>query len=121
MRYLNNIDKKEKLKKLTRHDKSLNYFKKKNFGEVNDNIGNIVNLSNKTLNNNDINVLKLGLQYPGCLISKVVTRANSSSALKMIGPQKCPVYLKLPFFGKVSDNFAKIVFEEVRQVFGLVR
>ena len=36
LKYLNNIDKKEKLKKFTKHDKSLNYLKKKRFGEVND-------------------------------------------------------------------------------------
>ena len=63
LKYLNNIDKKEKLKKFTKHDKSLNYLKKKRFGEVNDNIGNILNLSSKTLNNNEINVLKLGLKF----------------------------------------------------------
>ena len=60
----------------------------------------------------------LALGYPGGLISKVITRAKSSSALKMIGPQKCPVYLKLPFFGKVSENFTKRISEEVGQVFG---
>ena len=63
----------------------------------------------------------LALGYPGGLISKVITRAKSSSALKMIGPQKCPVYLKLPFLGKVSENFATRISEEIGQVFGSVR
>ena len=35
----------------------------------------------------------LSLGYPGNLVSKVITRARSSTALKMIGSQKCPVYL----------------------------
>ena len=39
----------------------------------------------------------------------------------MNGFQKCPVYLKLLFLGKVSENFAKRVYEEVSQVFGSVR
>ena len=41
------------------------------------------------------------LGYPGCLISKVI--AKSLSALKLIGRQKCQVYLKLPFRGVYKD------------------
>ena len=63
----------------------------------------------------------LALGYPGGLISKVITKAKSSSALKIIGPQKYPVYLKLPFLGKVSENFANRIFEEVSQVLGSAR
>ena len=36
------------------------------------------------------------LGYLNNLVSKVITRARSSAALKMIVLQKCPVYLKLP-------------------------
>ena len=59
----------------------------------------------------------LSLGYPVNLISKVITRARSSSALKMIGPQRCPVYLKLPNLGNISEQFSKKIFEEINQVF----
>ena len=45
------------------------------------------------------------LGYPGNLISKVITRAISSTALKMIGPQKYPIYLNLSLFGSVSEKY----------------
>ena len=53
-------------------------------------------------------------------ISKVITRARSSTALKMIGPQKCPVYLKLPYLGNISERFSKKISEEISQVFSSV-
>ena len=62
----------------------------------------------------------LSLGYPGNLVSKVITRARSSTALKMIGPQKCPVYLKLPYLGNISERFSKKISEEINQVFGAV-
>ena len=52
---------------------------------------------------------------------KVITRAKSSTALKMIGPQKCPVYLKLPYLGNISERFSKKISEEINQVFSSVR
>ena len=48
----------------------------------------------------------LSLDYPGNLVSKVITRVRSSSALKMIDPQKGPVYLKLSYLGNVSEKFS---------------
>ena len=62
----------------------------------------------------------LSLGYPGNLVSKVITRARSSTALKMIGPQKCPVYLKLPYLGNISERFSKKISEEISQVFSSV-
>ena len=64
----------------------------------------------KTLQNTFIAV-----GYPGCLISKIITRTKSSSALKMFSPRS--VYLKLPFLGKVFENFPKRVSKKVSQVF----
>ena len=63
----------------------------------------------------------LSLVYPGNFVSKVITRARSSTALKMIGPQKCPEYLKLPYLGNISERFFKNIYEEVNQVFSFVR
>ena len=65
--------------------------------------------------------LSLGYLDPGNLVSKVITRARSWRALKMIGPQKCPVYLKLPYLGNTSEKFSKKKSEEVYQVFSSVR
>ena len=63
LRHLSYIDKKEKLKKLNKDDKSLKFLIKKKFGVNNDNIGNIINLSTKALNTNEINVLKLDFKF----------------------------------------------------------
>ena len=63
LRHLSYIDKKERLKKLNKDDKSLKFLIKKRFGVNNDNIGNIINLSTKALNTNEINVLKLDLKF----------------------------------------------------------
>ena len=38
----------------------------------------------------------------------------------MIGPQKCPVYLKLPYLGNISERFSKKISDEINQVFGPV-
>ena len=38
----------------------------------------------------------------------------------MIGFQKHPVYLKLPYLGNISERFSKEISEEVNQVFGSV-
>ena len=62
----------------------------------------------------------LSLGYPVNLISKVITRARSSSALKMIGPQKFPVYIKLPQLGNISEKFSKKISEEINHVFSSV-
>ena len=42
----------------------------------------------------------------------VITRARSSTALKMIGPQKCSVYLKFPYLGNISERFSKKISEK---------
>ena len=51
--------------------------------------------------------------YPGNLIYKVITRARSSNALKIIGQ----VYLKLPFVGSISEKYSKTFFEKVSHGF----
>ena len=62
-----------------------------------------------------INFLSLG--YPGNLVSKVITRARNSTALKMIGPQKWLVNLKLPYLGNISEKFSKKSSKEINKVF----
>ena len=59
----------------------------------------------------------LSLGYPDNLVWKVITRARSSPTFKMIVPQKCPVYLKLPYLGNISKKFFKKISEEINQVF----
>ena len=49
----------------------------------------------------------LSFDYPGNLVLKVITRERSSTALKMIGSQKCPVYLKPLYLGNISERFFK--------------
>ena len=39
----------------------------------------------------------------------------------MIGPQKCPVYLKLPYLGNIFEKFSMKISDEINQVFGSVR
>ena len=62
----------------------------------------------------------LSFGYIGNLVSKVIIRARSSAALKMIGPQKFPVYLKLPYLENISERFFKKISEEVNKIFGSV-
>ena len=52
-------------------------------------------------------------------VSKVITRAKNSTAFRMIGSQKCPVYLKLSYLCKNPERFLKKIFEEVYQIFVL--
>ena len=90
LRHLSYIDKKEKLKRLNKHDKSLRFLKKKRFGVTNDNIGNIINLSTKVLNTNEINVLKLGLKFsiPKRNISREVVFSNFESLSAQLNHHK---------------------------------
>ena len=52
--------------------------------------------------------------YPRNLVSKVITRARSSAALKMIGSQNCSIYLKVWYLGKISEMFSKKISEKTR-------
>ena len=52
----------------------------------------------------------LSLGYPGNLVSKVITKARNLKALKIISPQKYPVYLKLPYLVNISERFSKNLF-----------
>ena len=54
----------------------------------------------------------LSLDFPGKLVSKVITRTRSSTALNMIDPQKCPVYLKFPYLGNIFERFSKKISEK---------
>ena len=78
------------MKRLNKHDKSLRFLKKKRFGVTNDNIGNIINLSTKVLNTNEINVLKLGLKFsiPKRNISREVVFSNFESLSAQLNHHK---------------------------------
>ena len=65
--------------------------KKKRFGVTNDNIGNIINLSTKVLNTNEINVLKLGLEFSISKkkrISREVVSSNFESSSAQLNHHK---------------------------------
>ena len=42
--------------------------------------------------------------YPGRLLDKLFDYNNNNKE-KFIGPEKCPVYLKLPWLGDISENY----------------
>ena len=52
-----------------------------------------------------------------CLKEKV---ANFSSE-KQFGPEKCPVYLKLPWIGNVSSKFEKQIYKDITSCFYAVK
>ena len=67
--------------KLKRQDKTLIFIRKKIFGVLKYNIGNILNLSSKILTTIEMNVLKLGLKFFSSIkyISQEVVFSNFES------------------------------------------
>ena len=68
-----------------------------------------------------IRAILLNNGYPEYIIntsiSKKISKFNSA---KKEGPQKCPVYLRLPWIGKVSQKFEKLSKSAVNQCYGAV-
>ena len=60
--------------------------------------------------------LKLG--YPDKVIEQTIERTRSNSTRSMINcPKKCPVYLRLPYLGKISLRFAQNISKAVEEVY----
>ena len=59
-----------------------------------------------TRNNASVPRLLAEIGYPtDVLLSCINQKLANFAAEKTFGPEKCPVYLKLPWIGKVSSKF----------------
>ena len=63
--------------------------------------------------------LKLG--YPEHRVKGTIKKALSKSTIGIIGPKKCPVYLRLPFIGPPSTRYEKYISSAVEKTFGSLR
>lgn len=52
----------------------------------------------------DLKSIFLSNGYPGRLLDKIFYQSNQVKE-KFIGLEKCPVYLKLPWLGQISENY----------------
>ena len=50
-----------------------------------------------------------------------IRRALSNTTADVIGPKKCPIYLRLPYIGTVSPRYEKSISSAVEKTFGSVR
>ena len=63
----------------------------------------------------------LDIGYPKNIINTQITKKNAQfSTLKQFGPEKCPVYLRVPWIGKPSTNLEKEVKIAVKSCYGSV-
>ena len=59
--------------------------------------------------------------YPKNVVNTQITKKIAQySTLKRFGPEKCPVYLRVPWIGKPSKNFEKEVKTAVESCYGFV-
>ena len=59
--------------------------------------------------------------YPKIIINTQITKKIAQfSTLKRFGPEKCPVYLRVPWIGKPSTNLEKVVKTAVESCYGSV-
>ena len=59
--------------------------------------------------------------YPKNVINTQITRKIAQfSTLKQFGPEKCPVYLRVPWIGKQSTNLEKEVKTSVESCYGFM-
>ena len=64
----------------------------------------------------------LDLGYPEFEVNNTIKKClDSSTNPRVFGPEKCPVYLRLPYIGKVSGRFEKQIKEIVQKTYGSVR
>ena len=68
-----------------------------------------------------IKKLLLDNGYPKNIINAQITKKIAQfSTLKRFGPEKCPVYLRIPWIGKPSTNLEKEVKTAVESCYGSV-
>ena len=65
--------------------------------------------------------IRFGNGYPKHTINTQITKKIAQfSTLKRFGPEKCPVYLRVPWIGKPSTNLEKEVKTAVESCYGSV-
>ena len=68
-----------------------------------------------------IKKILLDMGYPKNIINTQITKKIAQfSTLKRFGPEKCPVYLRIPWIGKPSTNLKKEVKTAVESCYGSV-
>ena len=74
---------------------------------------------------NEIDKLKsifLNLGYPEYIVNRTIKRTLDKNKEQItFGPEKCPVYIRLPFIGPVSNRFENQLKDGVARAFGAVR
>ena len=69
-----------------------------------------------------ISSIFLNLGYPDLIIKRIIKRTmDCNEKPKMFGPDKCPVYLRLPFIGPITARFENQLNSAVNTTFGSVR
>ena len=69
--------------------------------------------------NNQKHVFFIGLS--GEIINRVVEQTTSPKSIKSFGPEKYPVYIRLPYFEQASEQFTKRLSKEVEHVYHTIK
>lgn len=84
-----------------------------------------VNICSPSLLDQEIEVIRnifRNLGYPENIVDRVIkAKLTSKASITPYGPQKCPVYLRLPYIGPVSNRFQHQASSAVGACFGSVR
>ena len=67
-----------------------------------------------------IKKILLGNGYPKNVINAQIKKIAQFYTLKRFGPEKCPVYLRVPWIGKLFTNLEKEVKTAVESCYGFV-
>jgi len=61
------------------------------------------------------------LGYPEKIIDRVVEQTTCPKSTKFFGPEKCPVYIRLPCFGQASERFTHRLSKEIENVYHTIK
>ncbi|MEC8567464.1 MAG: hypothetical protein VXY56_04130, partial [Pseudomonadota bacterium] len=104
-------------------DRFLSYPKENDFDSM-FNTSRTQNFSPAKLDDEIENVKKIfiDLGYPEFTVRQTIKQAiESTNKLRVFGPRKCPVYLRLPFIGPVCYRYDKNLSAIISKTFGAVK
>ena len=61
------------------------------------------------------------LDYIGKILERVVKQTTSSKSIKSFGPEKCTVYIRLPYFAQASERFTHRLSKEIENVYHTIK
>ena len=59
--------------------------------------------------------------YLGEIIDIVVEQTTRPKSIKSFGPEKCPIYIRLPYLAQASEPFTQRLYKEIENIYHTIK